>query len=91
MGKILCERHGGSPIAFVCDHLAAELCAQRAVGPHAGYVVELDGREILRHQYCPACVERLGLPTPPRPLNFEERDLPASPVCARCYRDAVGR
>jgi hypothetical protein len=87
MGRILCDKHGRSPIELVCSHLAATTTTTPMSLPtHCVVTVDLYGGP-LDLRCCEPCATRLRAQPAMSEEDLELELADAAPVCAVCLAD----
>lgn len=83
MGRILCEKHGRSPIELVCAHIAT---TTMSLPTHCIVTLDLAGVPTdLR--CCELCATRLRAQPPANDADLELELSDAVPMCAVCLAD----
>lgn len=79
MGRILCDRHGRSPIELVCSHLATTT----TLPTHCIVTLELEG-ETTDIRCCEPCASELRAQVVSSEADLELALRDAMPRCAIC-------
>ena len=79
MGRILCDKHGRSPIELVCTHFAATT----TLPTHCIVTVQIAG-ETTDIRCCEHCATQLRAAAASSEADLERELQDAETVCARC-------
>ncbi|MEJ7598201.1 MAG: hypothetical protein WKG01_09855 [Kofleriaceae bacterium] len=93
MGRILCQDHGPSGIAFVCPHVRAAVLIGAEPPQRARYEIDIDGDVVLAVLACPQCAIDHQLPATGTMAweDYDRAGAPGTAVCAACLASCLDR